>query len=134
MFPLLIFCDFLCLFVAISLLERAEDFPCYNPVTFRVLEKTMAEWTFAQTQPSDELAQLHFYSINEREGDRTIEFRITVREYATPNHLNMRFFAEADKHTNQKTAPYTPCGWGQTLLQALADCVKAIHRFPYEGE
>ena len=103
MFPLLIFCDFLCLFVAISLPERAEDFPCYNPVTFRVLEKTMAEW-------------------------------ITVREYATPNHLNMRFFAEADKHTNQKTAPYTPCGWGQTLLQALADCVKAIHRFPYEGE
>ena len=39
-----------------------------------------------------------------------------------------------DKQTNQKTAAYTPCGWGQTLLQALADCVKAIQRFPYEGE
>ncbi len=94
----------------------------------------MAEWTFAQTQPSDELAQLHFYSINKRDGERTVEFRITVREYATPNHLNMRFFAEVDKQTNQKTASYTPCGSGQTLLQALADCANAIHRFPYEGE
>jgi hypothetical protein len=94
----------------------------------------MSEWTFAQTQPSDELAQLHFYSINKREGEKTIEFRITVREYATPNHLNMLFFAEADKQTNQKTAAYTPSGWGQTLLQALSDCVRAIQRFPYEGE
>ena len=94
----------------------------------------MAEWTFAQTQPSDELAQLHFYSVHKRQGDKTIEFRITVREYATPNHLNMRFFAEADKQTNQKTAAYTPCGWGQSLLHALADCVKAVHRFPYEGD
>jgi hypothetical protein len=94
----------------------------------------MSEWTFAETEPSDELAQLHFYSINKREGDRTVEFRITVREYAKPNHLNMRFYADTDKQTNQKVAPYTPCGWGQTLLQALSDCVKAIHRFPYEGD
>ena len=94
----------------------------------------MAEWTFAEAQPSDELAQLHFYSMNKRQGDRTIEFRITVHEYANPNHLNMRFFAEADKQTNQKTVPYTPSGWGQTLLHALSDCVKAVHRFPYEGD
>ena len=94
----------------------------------------MAEWTFAQSRPSDELAQLHFFSVNKQEGDRIIEFRITVKEYATPNHLSMRFYAEADRQTNQKTAAYTPNGWGQTLLQALSDCVKAIHRFPYEGE
>ena len=94
----------------------------------------MAEWTFAQAQASDELAQLHFFSVNKREGDRTIEFRITVKEFATPNHLSMRYFAEADKQLNQKTAPYTPSGWGQTLLQALSDCIKAVQRFPYEGE
>jgi len=94
----------------------------------------VAEWTFAQSDDSDELAQLHMYSINKRQGDQVIEFVITVKEYATPNHLSMRFYASADKQTNQKTAPYTPCGWGQTLLQALSDCVKAIHRFPYEGE
>ncbi len=94
----------------------------------------MSEWTFASDDAGDELAELHFFSINKREGDRTIEFRITVKEYAKPNHLLMRFYAEADKQTNQKTAPYTPNGWGQTLLQALSDCVKAIQRFPYEGD
>ena len=94
----------------------------------------MAEWTFAQINESDELAQLHFFCVNKLQGDRVIEFRITVKEYATPNHLSMRFFAEADKQTNQSTVPYTPNGWGQTLLQALSDCVKAVNRFPYEGE
>ena len=39
-----------------------------------------------------------------------------------------------DKQTNQKTLPYTPNGWGLTLLQALSECVKAMQRFPYEGE
>ena len=94
----------------------------------------MSEWTFAQSDKADELAQLHFFSINKRQGDQVIEFRVTVKEYATPNHLNMRFYAEADKETNQKTAPYTPNGWGPTLLQALSDCIKAIQRFPYEGD
>jgi len=94
----------------------------------------MAEWTFAQSDPADELAQLHFYSVNKRQGDLVIEFRITVKEFATPNRLSMRFYAQADKQTNQKTAPYTPSGWGTTLLQALGDCVKAIQRFPYEGD
>jgi len=94
----------------------------------------MSEWTFAQSESSDELAQLHFFSINKLQDGRVIEFRITVKEYATPNHLSMRFYAEADRQTNQKTAPYTPNGWGQTLLQALSDCVKGIQRFPYEGD
>jgi hypothetical protein len=94
----------------------------------------MSEWTFAQSDGSDELAQLHFFAINKRQDGRLIEFRITVKEYATPNHLSMRLYAEADKQTNQKTAPYTPNGWGQTLLQALSDCVKGIQRFPYEGD
>ena len=94
----------------------------------------MAEWTFAQADNADELAQLHFFTINKRQGDQVIEFRITVKEYATPNHLSMRFYAEADKQTNQKTVAYTPNGWGQTLLQALSDCVKAIQLFSYEGD
>jgi hypothetical protein len=45
----------------------------------------------------------------------------------------MEFLAQADKQTNQKTAPFTACGWGPTLTDALAECVKAVHRFPYEG-
>ena len=92
------------------------------------------DWTFAETNPSEELAKLHFFSMQKQQGDRTIEFRITVREYASRNQLLMRYFAQADKETNQKTLPYTPSGWGGTLLIALGECVKGIHQFPYEGE
>jgi hypothetical protein len=93
----------------------------------------MSDWTFAQTQPSDELAQLHFFSIKKRQPDGEIEFVITVKEYVERNQYHMRFFAEADKQTNQKSAPFTPFGWGESLLQALSECVQSIQRFPYEG-
>jgi hypothetical protein len=46
----------------------------------------------------------------------------------------MQFLAQADKQTNQKSAPFTPTGWGSTLLEALSQCVREVHRFPYEGE
>ena len=94
----------------------------------------MAEWEFAQTNPAQELAELRFFSVKKNQGDKTIEFRITVREFAPRNQLSMRFYAEADKQTNQKTAPYTASGWGPTLLRALSDCVREIERFPYEGD
>ena len=94
----------------------------------------MAEWEFAQTNPAQELAELRFFSVKKHQGDKTIEFRITVREFAPRNQLSMRFYAEADKQTNQKTAPYTASGWGPTLLRALSDCVREIERFPYEGD
>jgi hypothetical protein len=94
----------------------------------------MTDWTFAEQKPSDELAQLHFFSMQKIQDERSIEFRIAVYEYATKNHLSMRFFAQADRQTNQKTLPFTPVGWGQTLLQALAECIQAVHRFPYEGD
>ena len=55
------------------------------------------------------------------------------KEFVTPADPTMLFYATADKQTNQKTIPYTPVGWGRTLLEALADCVRAIHKFPYEG-
>jgi hypothetical protein len=93
----------------------------------------MSDWTFAETDPSDELAQLHFFSIKKRQPEGDIEFTITVKEYVDRNQYHMRFYAEADKQTNQKSAPFTPFGWGETLLQALSECVSAVHRFPYEG-
>jgi len=92
----------------------------------------MSDWTFAQTQPSDELAILHFFSMKRQQPDGNVEFVITVKEYVDRNQQNMRFFAQADKQTNQKTAPFTPSGWGESLLQALGECVRAIQRFPYE--
>ncbi|MFY9610466.1 MAG: hypothetical protein WAU45_17875 [Blastocatellia bacterium] len=94
----------------------------------------MSDWTFAQSEPSEELAKLHLFSVKKRQPQGDIEFIITIREYVDRNAMNMRFFATADKQTNQKTTPFTPFGWGETLLGALSECVRAIHRFPYEGE
>jgi hypothetical protein len=94
----------------------------------------MTEWHFAQTDPAEELALLHHFSMKKSQPGGEVEFLITVREYVNRNAQFMRFFAKADKQVNQKTAPVTPCGWGETLLEALSECMKAIHRFPYEGD
>jgi hypothetical protein len=94
----------------------------------------MKEWGFAQTNVSQQLAELHHFSVIKTEPGGEVEFIITVKEYLTPKEPTMHFFAQADKMTNQKTAPYRPNGWGKSLLEALAECVQAIHRFPYEGE
>ena len=88
----------------------------------------MSDWTFAQESPSEQLCKLHHFGM--KKGD--VEFIITIREYFTPPDPSMRFFAQADKQTNQRTAPFTPTGWGNSILSALHECMKAIGRFPYE--
>jgi hypothetical protein len=93
----------------------------------------MTDWVFAQTDPSEELAQLHYFSVKKRQEGVAIEFIITVREYAERNTQHMKFFAQADKQVNQKTLPCTPFGWGDTVLDALSECLKMIHCYPYEG-
>lgn len=94
----------------------------------------MKEWAFAQSHPSEELAQLYFFSMKKKQPAGEVEFRITIKEFVTPADPTMLFYAEADKQTNQKTLPFTPMGWGRTLLEALSDCIRAIHKFPYEGD
>lgn len=94
----------------------------------------MTEWTYAQTDPAEELSRLHYFSVKRRQPAGDVEFLITVKEYvAGPGGESMRFVAQADKQTNQRTAPFTPSGWGSSLLGALSDCIRAIHQFPYEG-
>jgi hypothetical protein len=93
----------------------------------------MEDWGFAQTHISQQLAQLHMFSITKVQPGGEVEFIVTVKEFVTPKEPTMHFFAQADKMTNQKTAPYRPTGWGKSLLEALSECVKAINRFPYEG-
>ena len=93
----------------------------------------MAEWHFAQSDPADELAILHHYSMKKHEGGRAVEFVITVREFATPKEESMRYLATADKEVFQKGVPFRPAGWGKTLLKALADCIVQIKQFPYEA-
>ena len=92
----------------------------------------MNEWKYAQRDPREELAHLHYFTMQKGEGEHAVDFLITVREYVTPKDPSMPFFAQADKQTNQKSAPYTPSGWGKTLSEALSACMEAIRRFPYE--
>ena len=94
----------------------------------------MDEWVYAQSDPAQKLARLYYFAVNKLQDGAEIEFKITVRELATPKEGAMRFFAQADKETNQKVAAYTPSGWGKTLLDALSDCVREINRFPYHAD
>ena len=94
----------------------------------------MTDWKFAQRNPAERLALVHQFSMLKLQADQEIEFIITVREYVTPKDPSMLFFATTDKQTNQRTAPYTPCGWGRTLLEALSACMESVRRFPYEPE
>jgi hypothetical protein len=93
----------------------------------------MEEWAYAQAKASEKLSRLHYFSVKKEQDGKEIEFVITVREYAKAPDGRLRFFAQADKQTNQESAPYTPSGWGETLLTALADCIVEVHRFPYQG-
>ncbi|MEP7366163.1 MAG: hypothetical protein ABI972_23135 [Acidobacteriota bacterium] len=94
----------------------------------------MAEWQFAHAEPDEQFAQLHHFSMLQHQDGREIEFLITVKEFVKATDPAMKFFAQANKQTNQKTMAFTPVGWGGTMLQALSDCMRAVRRFPYEGE
>lgn len=93
----------------------------------------MNDWVYAQGHASEQLARLHYFSmLKQAPGGAEVEFTITVKEFATPKDGALVFFAQSDKQTNQGVAPYTPCGWGKTLLGALQECVREINRFPYQ--
>jgi hypothetical protein len=93
----------------------------------------MSEWPYLQKDTAEELAQLHFFSVTKRQESGDVLFRITVKEFASPPPgQRLRFFAEADKAVNQKTASFIPCGWGNSVFAALGDCLRLIRQFPYE--
>jgi hypothetical protein len=92
----------------------------------------VAEWVYAQNDPAEELAQLHYFSFKKRQPEGEIEFLITVKEFAARNALQMRFYAQADKEVNQKATPFRPFGWGDSLLRALSECMDAIRQNPYD--
>ena len=91
----------------------------------------MSDWEFAQADPEQQLAKLHHFSMCTKQKNGEVEFTITVKEFLTPRDPAMGYFAQADKQTNQGVAPYTPIGWGKTLLAALAQCMREVERFPY---
>jgi hypothetical protein len=74
---------------------------------------------YAQTDPAEELAQLHYFSFKKRQAE-------------DENAMQMRFYAQADKEVNQRTAPFRPFGWGDSLVRALSECMQAIRQYPCE--
>ena len=92
----------------------------------------MAEWTYIDTDASEAFCQIQYFGFRKKQANGDVDFIITLREYTNPQDPALKFFAQADKQTNQKTAPFTPVGWGQTVSAALHECVKGIRRFPYE--
>jgi hypothetical protein len=98
-------------------------------------EGIVSDWKFAQKDVSEELAQLHYFSFKKRQKEGEVCFQITVKEFAAPPPgMFARFFAQADKQVNQGTGPFLPTGWGNSLIDALSDCVRIIREFPYEGD
>ena len=95
----------------------------------------MSDWVYLQANSGEELMRLHQFSIVKQQAAGNVTFGITVKEFAVPPPgQRVRFYAEADKPVNQKTAPFVPCGWGDSIFSALGDCVRLIRQFPYEGE
>jgi hypothetical protein len=95
----------------------------------------MSDWEYVHAHPAELLTRLHHFTIMKQQAGGDVTFAITVKEFAVPPPgQRMRFYAEADKELNQKTASFMPCGWGDSLFSALGGCVKLIQNFPYEGE
>jgi hypothetical protein len=95
----------------------------------------MSDWAYLQADSAEHLMQLHHFSIVKQQAGGNVTFAITVKEFAVPPPgQRLRFYAEADKAVNQKTASFVPCGWGTSIFFALADCVRLIREFPYDGE
>ena len=93
----------------------------------------MDDWKYAQLDPSESLARLHYFSVKKKHASGDIEIRITVKELATPEIGVLQFFAMADVPLNQKTVKYQPSGWSNTLMGALSECMMNFRKFEYEG-
>ncbi|HLY42733.1 MAG TPA: hypothetical protein VKR52_16070 [Terracidiphilus sp.] len=92
----------------------------------------MDDWKCVQKDPSEALAKLHFFSVMKKHAGGEIEVRITVKEFATAKTSDMKFLATADIGVNQKTMEFQPIGWSETLLGALAECMRNLRKFEFE--
>jgi hypothetical protein len=88
----------------------------------------MSDVSFPHAAQAEELAQLHFFSIRKREA----EIRITVKEFAIRNAQGMKFFAQAEQAFLQAGVAFYPFGWGETLSEALGECIGQIRRHDYQ--
>ena len=94
----------------------------------------MEDWKYTQRDPSESLAKLHHFSVTKKHALGEIEAVITVKELATATNTDLKFYASADIELNQKTCKFKPFGWSETLLGALAECLRNLRKFDYECE
>jgi len=93
------------------------------------------EWQLTKTNAEEELAKLSTFTLKKRQPGGSVDFLITVKEYAVPPAgQRLRFFAQADKQVNQNEAPLLPSGWGASETEALEGCMRLIRSFPYQGK
>jgi len=92
----------------------------------------MNDWKLVQKDPSEALAKLHFFSVTKKHASGEIEARITVKEFVTAKTSDMQYYATADIELNQKTLRFQPCGWSETLMGALSECMRNMRKFDYE--
>ena len=91
------------------------------------------DWEYVETEAAEAFCRVEHFGIKKVLDDgNAVEFLVTVREYVNRPDPAMCFFAQADKQVNQKSAAYTPVGWGATRNDALWECIKAIRKFPYQ--
>ena len=93
----------------------------------------MDDWKFAQLDPSEALAKLHFFSIKKKHAHGEVEASITVKEFAVAKASGMRFFAIADIELNRNLMKFQPCGWSETLAGALEECLHNLRKFEYRS-
>jgi hypothetical protein len=46
--------------------------------------------------------------------------------------IDMQFLATADIELNQKTLKFQPVGWSETMMGALAECMRNLRKFDFE--
>ncbi len=93
----------------------------------------MNDWKLVQKDPSEQLARLHFFSVTKKHASGEVEARIIVKEFVTAKTSDMQYYASADIELNQKTLKFQPCGWSETLMGALAECLRNLRKFEYEA-
>lgn len=94
----------------------------------------MNEWKLVQKDSSEALARLHFFCVTKKHAKGEIEARITVKEFASAKTSDMQFYATADLELNQKTLRFQPCGWSETLVGALGECMRNLRKFDYQAD
>ena len=94
----------------------------------------MSDWKYVQRDPTEKLAKLHYFSVTKVHAAGEMEMRITVKEFATPEIGALQFFAQGDVQLNQKDIPFHPCGWSNTLMGALSECLVNMRKFDYHPE